>query len=95
MYILSKTVLFNSLETHLLSKIFSIYHWMWSPLALADDISAGLEMEENYRIIWYGALSTGFVMQYMFWDLGYVLLEDTAILISLAVFALVSHHINV
>lgn len=68
---------------------------MWSLLALADDISAGLEREENCRIIWYGALSTGFVMQYMFWDLGYVLLEDTAILIYLAVFALVSHHISV
>ena len=65
-YILSKTVLFNTLETDLHSKIFSIYHWMQSLLASADDISAGLGREENGRITLYGTLSTDFVTQYMF-----------------------------
>lgn len=53
------------METDLHSKILSIYHRMWSLLALAHDISAGLGKEENCRITLYGALSTDFVMQYV------------------------------
>lgn len=68
---------------------------MWNPFALADDISAGLGREENWRITSHDARSTDFIMQRMFWDGGYVLLGNTVTLISLAVFALVKHYNNV
>lgn len=68
---------------------------MWNPFALAEDISAGLGREENWRITLHDAPSTDFIMQSMFWDGGYVLLGNTVTLISLAVFALVNHYNNV
>lgn len=68
---------------------------MWNLFALAEDISAGLGREEKWRITLHDSCSTDFIMQCMFWDGGYVLLENTVTLINLAVFALVDHYISV
>lgn len=94
-YILSKTILFNSLEISLLSKIFYIYHWIWNPFALAENISEGLGRKEKWGITLHDACSTDYITQYMLWDWGYVLLENTITLINLAMFAIVNHYINV